>query len=108
MGKLLAGIIIGGLGVYAYHRAHQPESEVPMQEVASEQVQVRDERPESPPAVEAESSAFRCDGRTHCSQMTSCEEAKYFLEHCPGVKMDGDHGGRGDGIPCEEQWCIGQ
>jgi hypothetical protein len=46
-------------------------------------------------------NSFKCDGRTHCSQMTSCSEAKYFLKHCPGVKMDGDR----DGIPCEEQWC---
>jgi micrococcal nuclease len=46
-------------------------------------------------------AAYRCDGRTHCSQMRSCDEAKYFLAHCPGVKMDGDH----DGIPCEDQWC---
>ena len=45
---------------------------------------------------------FSCDGRTHCSQMTSCAEAKYFLANCPGVKMDGDR----DGIPCEEQWCT--
>ncbi|NTV11426.1 MAG: hypothetical protein HGA47_11715, partial [Zoogloea sp.] len=45
--------------------------------------------------------AFRCDGRKYCSQMSSCEEATYFLQHCPDVKMDGDH----DGIPCEEQWC---
>jgi hypothetical protein len=45
--------------------------------------------------------AFRCDGRVYCSQMTSCAEAKYFLNTCPGVKMDGDH----DGVPCEEQWC---
>lgn len=44
---------------------------------------------------------FRCDGRRHCSQMTSCAEAKYFLSNCPGVEMDGD----GDGIPCERQWC---
>jgi hypothetical protein len=44
---------------------------------------------------------FKCDGRTLCSQMTSCAEAKYFLNRCPGVKMDGD----GDGIPCENQWC---
>ena len=43
---------------------------------------------------------FACDGRTHCSQMTSYEEASFFLSHCPGVKMDGDH----DGIPCEQQW----
>jgi cold shock CspA family protein len=46
-------------------------------------------------------SAFRCDGRTHCSQMTSCQEAQYFLANCPGVKMDGD----GDGRPCEDQFC---
>jgi cold shock CspA family protein len=44
---------------------------------------------------------FRCDGRTHCSQMTSCGEAKFFLENCPGVAMDGNH----DGVPCEQQWC---
>jgi hypothetical protein len=43
----------------------------------------------------------RCDGRRHCSQMRSCEEARYFLANCPGVMMDGD----GDGVPCEEQWC---
>ena len=52
----------------------------------------------SPPAAD-----YACDGRTRCSQMTSCDEAKYFLAHCPVVKMDGD----GDGIPCERQWCNG-
>lgn len=52
--------------------------------------------PSTPPPT-----ATRCDGRTHCSQMTSCAEAKYFLAHCPGVKMDGDR----DGTPCELQWC---
>lgn len=46
-------------------------------------------------------SRYACDGRTHCNQMTSCAEAKYFLANCPNVKMDGDH----DGIPCEQQWC---
>ena len=44
---------------------------------------------------------FSCDGRTHCSQMHSCEEATWFLQHCPGTKMDGDH----DGVPCENQFC---
>lgn len=44
---------------------------------------------------------FKCDGRIHCSQMTSCSEAKYFLGHCPDIKMDGD----ANGIPCEKQWC---
>nr|WP_321167590.1 excalibur calcium-binding domain-containing protein [uncultured Roseateles sp.] len=55
----------------------------------------------APNAANPVNASFRCDGRQHCSQMKSCEEAKYFLAHCPGVKMDGDR----DGIPCEEQWC---
>lgn len=45
--------------------------------------------------------AFRCDGRTHCSQMTSCAEATFFLHNCPNVQMDGDN----DGVPCERQLC---
>jgi hypothetical protein len=46
-------------------------------------------------------SKIKCDGRTSCSQMTSCEEAKFFLNNCPNTKMDGNN----DGIPCEKQWC---
>ncbi|OYT89791.1 MAG: calcium-binding protein [Burkholderiales bacterium PBB6] len=53
------------------------------------------------PAAPAGPSAFHCDGRRFCSQMTSCAEAKYFLAHCPAVVMDGN----GDGVPCEQQWC---
>ena len=45
--------------------------------------------------------AYRCDGRTFCSQMKSCAEAMWFLKNCPGVKMDGNR----DGVPCESQWC---
>ena len=57
-------------------------------------------------AAAAPSTNFRCDGRTYCSQMRSCEEATYFLRNCPGVKMDGGDGqGVPNGIPCERQWC---
>jgi cold shock CspA family protein/Tfp pilus assembly protein PilE len=45
-------------------------------------------------------SQFKCDGRTHCSQMRSYEEAVFFLRNCPGTQMDGDH----DGEPCERQF----
>ncbi|MDD2658391.1 MAG: excalibur calcium-binding domain-containing protein [Methylococcales bacterium] len=44
---------------------------------------------------------YECDGRTYCSQMTSCAEATFFINNCSGTKMDGDN----DGIPCESQWC---
>jgi hypothetical protein len=48
--------------------------------------------------------SFSCDGRIHCSQMTSCAEAEFFLRNCPGVEMDGNN----DGEPCESQWCGDQ
>ncbi len=40
---------------------------------------------------------FSCDGRQHCSQMRSLEEARWFVRNCPNTKMDGDN----DGEPCE-------
>ena len=58
-------------------------------------------RPARSRPVRAARSTFSCDGRTHCSQMTSCAEATYFLQHCPNTRMDGN----GDGVPCEQQWC---
>lgn len=58
--------------------------------------------PNAEPAA-APVKSFSCDGRKHCSQMKSREEANYFLANCPGVKMDGSRGGDGpgNGIPCE-------
>lgn len=55
----------------------------------------------APPQPAAAAPGFRCDGRTYCSQMRSCAEATFFLNNCPGVKMDGD----ANGVPCERQWC---
>lgn len=49
----------------------------------------------------ARAQRFQCDGRQHCSQMKSCEEATFFIRNCPDTKMDGDN----DGVPCESQWC---
>ena len=43
---------------------------------------------------------FSCDGRTHCSQMNSYEEALFFLRNCPNTQMDGNN----DGEPCERQF----
>ncbi len=51
--------------------------------------------------VAAAVSGRQCDGRRYCSQMSSCEEATWFLKQCPGTQMDGDN----DGVPCETQWC---
>jgi len=51
----------------------------------------------SKPRSSYSNNTFHCDGRQHCSQMTSREEAEFFVRNCPNTKMDGDR----DGIPCE-------
>jgi cold shock CspA family protein len=85
----LGVLIVGALGGYAYRTSTlaQPDH---LRQVA-----------QPPPDDRAIADRFACDGRTRCAQMTSCDEAVYFLQHCPGVQMDGDH----DGTPCEQQWC---
>lgn len=50
--------------------------------------------------VRLATTQFKCDGRTHCSQMSSYEEALFFLRNCPGTQMDGNN----DGEPCERQF----
>jgi len=96
MKKVLLGMLIGGAAVYGYHHFRGPSL------AAAEHEQVGEERGGEETADTGSAAAkFRCDGRTRCSQMTSCDEAMYFLENCPGVKMDDE----GDGIPCEGQWC---
>ncbi len=89
---LAALLLIGGGWAYQRFKAAQPASpsvEVPASPMAPGR------------ATEAPQPRFRCDGRTRCSQMTSCAEATWFLQNCPGTEMDGDH----DGVPCEQQWC---
>lgn len=43
---------------------------------------------------------FQCQGKVYCSEMSSYDEAVFYLQNCPGTKMDGDN----DGIPCEQQF----
>lgn len=39
-----------------------------------------------------------CGNKKHCSEMSSCEEAKYYFAQCGMKTLDGD----GDGVPCEK------
>ena len=49
------------------------------------------------PSTNSNRNGYRCDGRVHCSEMNSREEARWFVRNCPGTKMDGNN----DGEPCE-------
>ncbi len=93
-GLAVAAVLVVG-GVYAYTQSSSGDS----RRAAASGSSSSPATLHSAPAP----SSFRCDGRTRCSQMTSCEEAKFFLKSCTGVEMDGDR----DGIPCETQWCTG-
>ena len=95
MKNILTSAVIAGLGWFGYTK-YQDASHRSAMESLSES----DEAFESSDN-DTSASAFTCDGRTHCSQMTSCAEATYFIDHCPNTKMDGNN----DGIPCEKQWC---
>ena len=87
IGAILGLLAIGAIGVYGYSYFARSAS-------APSAIQTT--------TAPAEPSLhFTCDGRTMCSQMTSCAEAEYFLQQCPNTKMDGN----GDGEPCEQQWC---
>ena len=95
--KIVVTLLVVALGAFGYS---QYEKRVSRYSAQSEAPPTAALEQSSPSAVA--SRVFNCDGRTHCSQMTSCAEAKFFLRNCPGVKMDGNN----DGIPCEQQWCT--
>ena len=44
-----------------------------------------------------EQKTEKCKKRKYCKNMSSCEEAKFYLEVCKHTNLDKD----GDGIPCE-------
>jgi uncharacterized protein HemX len=106
MQKLIAVVLIAGLVWYGYGKyQHYTLVAAAQGNAATQQAEqspvVQDRAPPPENAQPSQQSNFHCDGRTYCSQMTSCAEATFFLRNCPGTKMDGD----GNGIPCERQWC---
>jgi hypothetical protein len=95
MNRIIVILIILGLGWYGNQRYRTNQQEHLSATSTAESVA------NSEPDVLPSSNQFKCDGRTHCSQMTSCEEATFFINNCPDTKMDGNN----DGVPCEKQWC---
>lgn len=82
--------------IYGYIQDSIHRNELAAQPVTTETLHIANQNTQN----SSNSSNFKCDGRVHCSQMTSKDEAVYFINHCPGTKMDGD----GDGDPCEQQF----
>jgi len=59
-------------------------------------------RPAAMGAAPATPAEFTCDMRTHCAQMTSCAEAKYFQKNCHDADLEVDTAG----VPCARRWCT--
>ena len=89
---VILALVVLMIHSYSKRKAHEEAQFAPSPSIVDEN---------TPVEREDRTITFKCDGRTRCTQMTSCEEATYFLRNCPGTKMDGDN----DGIPCEDQWC---
>lgn len=96
MKKLFLILAFAGVALAGYHK-YQALAAVDAAPVAGPSIAT----PLDAAASTAAPTPFKCDGRTHCSQMTSCDEATYFIQHCPNTAMDGNN----DGVPCERQWC---
>ena len=96
MKNLLFIAILSAIAWYAYGRYNAARPTVATEPIKMELAQA------APAQAVASAIAYSCDGREHCSQMRSCAEATYFIQHCPNTKMDGNN----DGVPCEKQWCT--
>ena len=44
------------------------------------------------------SATFTCGDKKYCGDMTTCAEAKFYLNECGLSRLDGDK----DGVPCEK------
>lgn len=96
----LGGKALAGLGRIDAGREYTVEPSCPPDPAGSTEAVAAgaaDPSDAEPAAPERRAAKFACDGRQHCSQMRSREEAQFFLTHCPDPKMDGD----GDGEACE-------
>jgi endonuclease YncB( thermonuclease family) len=58
----------------------------------------RKQHPSSDTARPAPTPDPGCGNKKYCSEMTSCEEARYYFAQCGVKTLDGN----GDGVPCEQ------
>ena len=97
MRTLMLLLLIAAIAWGGYRHFNPPETET----AAPIAVTSANRSPATQQVLPKPAQSFSCDGRQHCSQMRSCEEATFFIRNCPNTKMDGDN----DGVPCESQWC---
>jgi len=88
--QLFSIVLVVIIGVFVFNKIKE-----------NNETSVLERKPRSSAPNNEKTNKFTCSGKTYCSEMSSCEEAWFYQNNCPGTKMDGDN----DGIPCESQWC---
>ncbi len=95
-------IVLLILAIATYWAYGQYERQQEAKRVAEAAGLVKKKAPAGPKKADETSVTFlTCDGRNTCAQMTSCEEAKFYVKSCPGMSSEGTRGG----VSCEKQWC---
>jgi cold shock CspA family protein len=87
--SLIPVLVVIGAAIFVYQKVSKDKTFIN---------QIKTHTVKTQPVEETEQ--FQCQGKEWCSQMSSYEEAVFYLRNCPGTKMDGD----GDGDPCERQF----
>ena len=101
MKNLIVLLILAIAGYWAYGQYERQQEAKRVAEAAG--LAVKKKAPTGPKKAEEPAvTFFTCDGRNTCVQMTSCEEAKFYIKSCPGMSTEGTRGG----VSCELQWCA--
>ena len=95
LGLIASTVMLCGIGFYGFKQYQSYSHRLELENMRPAPVLT------TPDKATNLSSEYKCDGRKTCSQMTSCKEATWFINNCPGMEMDGNH----DGVPCEQQHC---
>ncbi len=73
-------------------------SAAPVQAAPVQRAPVVPQQSQPPTRLVQQAPGGSCPSRRYCTQISSCEEAQYYLATCSwGWRLDGD----GDGVPCE-------
>lgn len=93
---VLVGLLGGGAWLWRHGHLDRPIASLTAMLPSSSEAPPSDR---TLPLQHDDAPVYACDGRQHCSQMRSCEEARWMLSNCSGMQMDGDM----DGKPCEDR-----
>ena len=84
-------------GGYHYHRAPTTKTKTTKKAEAAGQSKKPRAHLTKSKTSGTKPSEFRCGSKRYCREMTSCAEARHYLDQCGLSRLDGDN----DGVPCE-------